>query len=209
MENSEGLLDYLKISEDESKDFEKLMEVFQGIDKLLEERELVILAIDGHSGAGKSTFAKLLNSMYDSSLFHMDDYFLRPEQKTEERIKEIGGNIDYERFNEEIMKGIKSQEDFSYQLYDCQKLELDEVKNVSAKKLNIIEGCYSLHPTLIDNYDLKIFFETDYDDQINRIRERNGEFMLDKFINEWIPKENEYFEAMNIKEKSDIVLRLP
>ena len=32
----------------------------------------------------------------------MDDYFLQPYQRTEERLAEPGGNVDYERFKEEI-----------------------------------------------------------------------------------------------------------
>jgi hypothetical protein len=31
-------------------------------------------------------------------LFHTDDFFLQPHQRTRERLESVGGNIDYERF---------------------------------------------------------------------------------------------------------------
>ena len=38
-------------------------------------------------------------------------------------------------------------------------------------------------------------------EQIERIRVRNGEYMLGRFINEWIPMENRYFDYFGIKNK--------
>ena len=65
-----------------------------------------------------------------------------------------------------------------------------------------------MHPTLIDSYYLKIFLHMDIDDQIERILKRNGPFKLQRFNNEWIPKENEYFKKMKIKDKADLVFRV-
>ena len=45
---------------------------------------------------------------FDCNLFHMDDFFLRMEQRTPDRMKETGGNVDYERFYETVsQKGSK------------------------------------------------------------------------------------------------------
>lgn len=63
-----------------------------------------------------------------------------------------------------------------------------------------------MHPLLIENYDLKIFLDIDADSQRERILKRNGKEMYSKFINEWIPLENKYFNELNIREKSDIIL---
>ena len=65
------------------------------IDLLLAQSGQVIVAIDGNCTAGKTTLAGMLEEMYDCSVFHMDDFFLRPEQRTPERYAEIGGNVDY------------------------------------------------------------------------------------------------------------------
>ena len=67
------------------------------IDRLMAERERVLVAIDGGSASGKTTLGALLQSIYACPVFHMDDFFLRPEQRTPERFSEPGGNVDRER----------------------------------------------------------------------------------------------------------------
>ena len=197
------------ISPDEVNEYEKLLEMFNKIDELIRKKETTNIAIDGNSGAGKSTLAEFISSIYKGNLFHMDDFFLRHEQKTEERLKEVGGNIDYERFNIEVINGLKSNSQFNYQTYNCQTLKLGQVHTVKPKVLNIVEGVYSMHPRFIDIYDYKIFLEIEEKNQIERILNRSGEFMLKRFINEWIPMENKYFKEINIRDKSDIILKLP
>ncbi len=176
------------------------------IDTLLLKNQNVNVAIDGNSGSGKTTLSKILEKIYDCNVFHMDDFFLRTEQKTKERLEEVGGNVDYKRFKEEIIDNLYSNHKFQYQIYDCKQMELTEFVTVIPKKLNIIEGVYSMHPTLIDSYNLKIFLTIDKYEQGKRILKRNGPLMYERFINEWIPMENKYFKQMKIREKSDIVL---
>jgi len=197
------------MSKDEIANLKKVLEIVDKVEALMKSKDIVTVAIDGNSGSGKSTFANFLNPIFESNLFHMDDFFLRPEQKTEERLKEIGGNVDYERFQSEVICNIKNNTEFNYQKYNCKIMKLDEFVQVIPKTLNIVEGSYSLHPKLIDNYDFKIFLEIDFQTQVKRIGERNGEFMLNKFIDEWIPKENAYFDTMKIKEKCDVIFMLP
>jgi len=180
-------------------------DIIHRIDSLLAEGNEITVAIDGSSGSGKSTLAGDLSKIYDCNVFHMDDFFLRPEQRTAERMQEIGGNVDYERFRHEVLEKLKKNQEFSYQIYDCSQGRLTDYIKVSPKKLNIIEGVYSMHPTLRDYYDLKIFLCIDAKTQIQRILERSGEHMLKKFINEWIPMENEYFSKMKISEICDLI----
>lgn len=35
-------------------------------------------------------------------LSHMDDFYLQGRQRTYERLNEVGGNVDYERFAKEV-----------------------------------------------------------------------------------------------------------
>lgn len=186
-----------------------IADIFNRIDYLMDRNQAVNIAIEGNSGAGKSTLAKYIHSKYPSNLIHMDDFFLRPEQKSEERLSEVGGNIDYERFASEVISGLKSKVEFDYQVYNCQILKLDRVLKVQPRLVNIVEGVYSMHPLFVDIFDFKIFLEVDEETQIQRILKRNGESMLNRFVNEWIPMENRYFQEFDIKNKCDLVLRLP
>jgi len=167
----------------------------------------LVIAIDGMSAAGKTTLGELLHEEFpESNLFHMDDYFLQPHQRTEERLAEVGGNVDYERFKEEIILHLKDHEDFHHRVYDCQTQKLGSEVHTAWKPLVIIEGSYSHHPYFGEPYDLRIFCEIPEEEQRNRILKRNGPEMFEHFVNEWIPKENDYFKTYKIREKSGLLL---
>ena len=175
------------------------------IDELLEQKDMVIVAIDGKCTSGKTTLAGRLAEMYDCNIFHMDDFFLRPEQRTPERFAEIGGNVDYERFMEVVLIPLKAGQAFAYRPFDCSTFTLAEPVTVVQKKLNIIEGTYSHHPYFGDPYDLKIVLTVDENTQRERILQRPA-FLHKRFFEEWIPMENQYFEGLSIKCQCDILI---
>lgn len=161
----------------------------------------IVIAIDGMCGAGKSTLAELLHERLGGNLFHMDDFFLQPHQRTPERMGEIGGNVDYERFQEEVLNHLPDVEGFTYGVFDCGTQCIARYVYVKQAEVNIIEGSYSLHPYFEDKADIKIFLSVDEEEQIKRISERNMKQQVQRFINEWIPKENSYFEKYDIPKK--------
>lgn len=187
---------------------EALQQIYQNIDKLLMEPGVKIVAIDGNSAAGKSSFASLINKKYQCSIFHMDDFFLPEERKTRERLKEAGGNVDRERFKNEIIEGILGGHKLVYRKFDCKTQTLGIPIKVLPTKLNIVEGVYSMHPELSASYNLKIFMSVPKEEQSHRILLRNGPSMHKKFLEEWIPLEDYYFSSLNIREKCDYILEL-
>ena len=188
-------------------EYTKYYRVFIGIDELMRsESDQLTVAIDGNSGSGKSSLASLLENVYDCNLFHMDDFFLTPELRTEERLNEAGGNVDYLRFYNEVIKGLETGTEFSYRKFDCQLLAFIPAGLVKSKKFNIVEGSYSMHPKLINHYDLKIFLELNEAEQRRRILARNGPEMYKRFISEWIPMEEKYFKELGVKGKCDMII---
>ena len=182
-----------------------LRQIQERIDALLAEKAQVLVAIDGNCTAGKTTLAGILARQYDCNVFHMDDFFLRPEQRTAARYEQIGGNVDYERFMEEVLLPLKTRKEFSYRPFDCGTFTLTDPVCVMPKQLNIIEGTYSHHPYFGDPYDLKIFLTVSPDIQRQRVLER-PEFLHQSFFDAWIPMEHRYFSALQIREQADIVL---
>ncbi|NLC67359.1 MAG: hypothetical protein GX754_00935 [Clostridiaceae bacterium] len=187
--------------------YRRFFDVFCRIDSLLRTRDRVNVAIDGNCCAGKSTLAGLIGNVYgcNCNIFCMDDFFLPRELKTKERLDEPGGNVDYERFREEVIGGINRGREFQYRKYDCRSGTFNEIVKVTPGKLNIIEGSYSMHPALVENYDLKIFLGIDEEEQRRRVLERNGPGMYEMFVQLWIPLENRYFSGLGIREQSDLV----
>ena len=179
--------------------------LFQKIDALLLKKAYVRVAIDGMSASGKSTAGALLQAVYGANLFHMDDYFLPFEKKTPQRLAQPGENVDHERFYAEIAcRG--PEESFDYTPYHCHPGCYGEKVHVEPRRLTIVEGAYALHPQLRDGYDLKVFFQIDPALQSRRILARNGEQMHRRFMEEWIPMENRYEAAFQVRDLCEVVL---
>ena len=184
---------------------EKTVQIICGrMDALLRQRECVTVAIDGSCTAGKSTLAAKLETIYDCNLFHMDDFFLRPEQRAAERFAQPGGNVDYERFREEVILPLQAGEAFSYRPYDCSTGRLKEPVAVLPRKVNIIEGTYSHHPYFGDVYDLRVFLQVQDECRKQRILQRPA-FLHERFFEQWIPMEQQYFEYFSVASRADIL----
>ena len=184
--------------------FRKYSEVFSEIEKLLSVKARVTVAIDGGAATGKTTLAAMLKKRYGAETVHMDDFFLRPEQRTEERFAEAGGNFDRERFLEEVVPYI-GKGAFSYRIFDCSRMCLNGTAQISDSRLTVVEGSYSHHPSFADVFDLRVFLRVEEQERRARIVARNGE-KSEMFFTRWIPLENRYFEAFCIEEKADIVI---
>lgn len=188
-----------------SKAFAVFLPLFARLDKMLEEGNVKI-AIEGGSASGKTTLGGLLEKIYGCTVFHMDDFFLRPQQRTPERYAEIGGNVDRERFLSEVLIPLSRGEDIEYRKFDCSVMDLGPVERVTPERLTVIEGAYSMHPELAGYYDLSVFLDVSPEKQRERIIKRNGPKMAQRFFNEWIPLETKYFEGTDIESRCDMVI---
>lgn len=180
--------------------------VVSRVSALLALQPRVLLAIDGNCCAGKTTMANRLGERLHAPVFHMDDFFLRPEQRTPERLSLPGGNVDAERFLAEVLSPISRGEPVSYLRYDCKEDRLRAPVPIAPAAVCIVEGAYSLHPLLASHYDLKLFCRVDPALQKERVLRRNGKVMLSMFTDRWIPLENAYFEALQIEQGCDFVI---
>ncbi|MGI6674430.1 MAG: uridine kinase family protein [Limnochordia bacterium] len=178
--------------------------VFREIERLLSRKQPLVVAIDGRSGSGKSSLARLLQEVYGCSTVSMDHFFLRPEQRTAARLNEPGGNVDYERFAEEVATKLKGSEPFRYPVYNCQDGSLKPSPVIEPGPLTVVEGCYSHHPAFAALFDLKVFLTVPPQVQRERILRRSGPALLRRFEEEWIPLEELYFSRFGIEEQSQI-----
>ena len=180
-------------------------DIRQRVDILLQKKDRVLIAIDGSCTSGKSTLAAALARELDCNVLRMDDFFLRPEQRIPQRLAEPGGNVDYERFREEVLLPLQSGKPFSYRPYDCSTGGLKEPVAVKPGLITIIEGTYSHHPYFEDPYDLRVFLKVSPEVRQGRIMRRPA-FLHRRFFGEWIPMEQRYFEAFSIEQKADLIL---
>lgn len=187
--------------------FVPLLPLLSAIDRTLAARDRVILAIEGGSASGKTTLAALLARIYDAAVFHADDFFLRPEQRTAARLAEPGGNMDRERLLEEVLVPLARGGPVTFRRYDCHFQSLLAPETVIPKGLNIVEGAYSMHPLLAEYYDLSVFLEISPALQRQRVLRRNGPETAERFFSVWIPLERAYFQALRPRDRCTLTLK--
>ena len=184
-----------------------LLPLMGRIDTLLAQQGRAILAIEGRAGSGKSTLAAALQSIYDCTVLHMDDFFLRPEQRTEERYATPGGNIDHERFAAEVLPGLLAGTAFRYRPFDCATFTVGDGFDITPTPLTVVEGSYSLHPALGRYYDAAVFLTVDPVEQRRRIEARNPAF-AQRFFHVWVPLEEAYFAAFRPEERCEFTMEV-
>ena len=172
------------------------------LESLLSRGVPVVLTIDGRAASGKSSMAGQLANNYSGRVVHMDDFFLPQELRTAERLSEPGGNLHYERFVAEILPGLRDEAGFSYQAFDCDRIQLGDWRNLLPAQLTIVEGVYALHPKLGAYYDLALFLSCPPKLQLARLKARNPN-KLAQFQKHWIPMEEAYFLAYDIEKAAD------
>ena len=188
------------------RDFARALPLFARIDCLTAEKGRVLVAIEGGSASGKTTLGELLHSVYGCPVFHMDDFFLRPEQRTEARFAQPGGNVDRERFLEEVLIPLREGRPVAYRRFDCATFTIAPPQRIGAGTLSIVEGAYSMHPDLAPYYDLSVFLSITAEKQRERILKRNAPAHAKQFFDRWIPFERRYFDALDVQDRCDLAL---
>ena len=192
-----------------SSEYARFFEIFLRIDRMLRtEQSPVLIAIDGPCGSGKTTLAALLAACYDCSVFHADDFYLRPGQRTPERFNQAGGNMDRERLEEEVLRPLSKGETVSYRPYSHKIRQILPGTEVPFRRVNIIEGSYSMHPDLCGYYQIKVALNISPAHQMSRLKRRESQKSLEMFRDRWIPLEQAYISATSLFENADLVYEI-
>lgn len=173
-----------------------LEDVINKITEIKPERSMILIAIDGFGGSGKTTVAKQLKERFpEAVIVEMDDFY-SPTLK----------RADYLRVLNQVIKPIKSGQTANYQIYEWNNDKYTDAKPIEPTGIIIIEGIFSLAKELIDNYDIKIW--VDYPQQlgIERGIKRDGEGIRNMWVEEWSPKEKEYKDTQHPDKKADFII---
>ncbi|MBQ8292550.1 MAG: hypothetical protein IJX78_01935 [Bacilli bacterium] len=188
-----------------NKDYLKLKMRVEQLDNFIKNvRDYSVVSVEGKCTSGKTTISEALIDKY--TIVHIDDFFLSKGKKTASRLSEIGGNIDYELVKDNLLKIKKAwsenQEKVAIKCFDCQRQTYYE-KELCLKKKLILEGVYSYHPYFNEEIDYLAYIYVDDKTQMNRIEKRE---LKERFINEWIPLENKYFDYYKLEDICDIIV---
>ncbi len=165
-----------------------------------------LVAVDGRCASGKTTLAAGIRKQTGCSVVPMDDFFLRPEQRTRERLLQPGENVDWERFLEQVLLPLRRGDAAEYRPWDCHAQTWKEPVVIEPRPVSLIEGAYSCHPALWDLYDFHIFLTVDAPEQLRRIERRNGKQAVAVFRDRWIPLEEQYFRTLQVAQRCELCL---
>lgn len=173
--------------------------------RLMQKKKTALIAIDGRCGSGKTHFAELTANLFPCNVCHMDDFYMPMEQREENWMEIPGGNMDLQRFLDEVLHPLKNGRQAVYCPYDCMKKAMKEVSSLPSDRLTVVEGSYSCHPLLAAEYDLTIFLTCSKKEQRKRLQAREGDY-FPVFEKQWIPLEENYLQHYSIEKDSNLAV---
>lgn len=182
----------------------KEQEWLRQVEERMQQKEPLILAMDGMSGAFKTTLAQKTAQRYGGVVIHCDDFFLPSYLRTSERMLKPGGNIHYERMKCEVIDQLPKHMPFVYQRFDCATMTMGDAIKIPKSRLYLIEGAYALHPYFGRYYDFSVYVCISAQEQEFRIQKRNSNYR--DFFQKWIPMEQQYQDYFSVAAGADMVL---
>lgn len=177
------------------------------LERLARENGPAVIAVDGRCGSGKTGLASLAADVLvrAANLVHMDDFYLPPDKRRPDWMEVPAGNMDLERFREEVLGPAREGRLEAYRPYDCRAGRLKGPVELNGGALTIVEGTYSQHPALAGSYGFKVFLTCARDEQTRRLRAREGEYYptVDRI---WRTLEERYFAACGTEQAADLVV---
>jgi uridine kinase len=171
-----------------------ICQVTQSLDSLRRTRSMVVVAIDGPGGAGKSTLAAALAQSLGAVVVTGDDFYrvLNPAERL--ALGPEAGYMryfDWERLRAQVLQPVRSGRVARYERFDWGLQRLGAQVEVPALGVILVEGVYSFRPELRPFYDWSIFVEAPPEERFNRMRAR-GQNDEDS-IARWDASERWYF----------------
>jgi uridine kinase len=173
---------------------------------------IVVAAIDGGAGAGKSTLAKGIRDCLGSvSILRADHFFLPLNEYPAARLAPEEAYrlyFPWERMREEALLPLRRGQTARYQRYDWETDRLNQWIIVEPNEIVLVEGVYSTRPELRPLIDIAIFVETPRDERRERMLAR-GHLKNDirnEWLTPWMAAEDWYFANVRPAEHADLVL---
>jgi uridine kinase len=154
-------------------------QLVEHIRDLARSKAPVLVALDGRSGAGKSSLAKRVAHEFDAVIIEGDDFYAggTPEQWDAMTPEERAGHcIDWPR-QRQLLEALAAGSPATYRPYDWEVNDgsLAAPASVSPAAVVILEGAYSARPELSDLIDLRVLLHVDDPVRERRLRQREGE----------------------------------
>ena len=171
----------------------------------------VLVAIDGASGAGKSTFALKVGLETEANVIDGDDFYAGGSAEMWDAMspaEKAAHCIDWRR-QRPVLDALAKGEPAIWHPYDWDaddgSLAERPVYHDPAPVI-ILEGVYSARPELADLLDLRVLYDAPREVRQQRIAEREGSDYRTEWNQRWEEAEEWYFTQVMPPEVFDLVL---
>lgn len=197
-------------------------EIFKSAMQLMDNKDIIVLGIDGLGGAGKSTISEKIcnefeNKMFHTILLHIDDFI---------HIREIRYNSSYPEWQcyyklqwrydyfTDVINALKQSINIEQEieLYDkdndCYSIKSYFVKN---KTVIVVEGIFLQRKELQGLFDYMVYIDVPEEVRMCRVLKRdtyigNEQQITDKYENRYFPAERHYFNKYSPDRKADFII---
>jgi uridine kinase len=156
----------------------------------------VWIGVDGFGGSGKSTLAaRIGQAIPHAAVVHVDDF--------------AGPDIpewDWERFRGQVLVPLLDGRPAHYQRWDWDSNSAAEWHDIAPGRPVVVEGVSSTRREVAAPWQLTVWVDAPREIRIDRAVERDGEAMLPKWLNDWMPSEDAYAEREQPQSRVDLVV---
>ena len=194
---------------------------------------VLVVAIDGHGAAGKSTIAAAVAEATGAALVHTDDFFdAGPEPGGRERRflglpgvrgsagggssaggsaggsapggQALSGYYDWRRLRAEALEPLRAGRAAEFRRFDWERGSgLDGAVSVTPHPLIVLEGVFSAAPELSDLVDRSVFVDTPEPERLRRLRAQTTPSEWD---DDWLAAERDYFGLSRPPPSFDLIV---
>ena len=186
------------------------MQVQQLLDLLAQTRanSVTLVAIDGHSAAGKSTWATVIQVANSNvTIVHVDDFYRPMDESERYALDAAAGYVyyyDWKRLEEQVLLPLRAAQSVCYQQYDWQRNLLDGWVTIKPEGIVVVEGCYSMRPELRGYYNAMVLVETS--PALRRQRQRERANASEDWLRRWDAAERYYMATYQPEKFADLVV---
>jgi uridine kinase len=173
---------------------------------------VIMIAIDGHGAAGKSTIAEAVAQATGAALVHTDDFFqaqppspaLPADPGRPAGRPALADYYDWRRLRAQALQPLRARLGAAFRRFDWERGSgLDGTVTVEPSDLILVEGVYSAAPELRDLVDRSVFVDTPEQERLRRLR---GRVKPEEWDEQWLLAERAYFGVIRPPSSFDLIV---
>jgi uridine kinase len=174
-------------------------------------RAPVLVALDGRSGAGKTTLARAIAISLGAAIVESDDFFAggtESEWAARTPAERASACIDWRRLRTEALEPLRAGRSARWQPFDFVAGTRAAAKSVecTAAPVILLDGAYSARPELADLIGVSVLLELPGAIRRGRLLDREGAAFMARWHATWDAAEDYYFTHIRPPQTFDIVI---